>query len=449
MIKRAEAENLVKKAIKEGAEEAELYLVRGKRTSIKVFSQRVDALEQAETTGVGLRTIINGAMGYAFSSDLSQGRLDAVVKEALENAKVAEPDPYRGLPELPASLPSLSLYYPEVATTPTEKKIEIALGLEKTALNVDRRIKGSEYVLYADEEKEVSLANHKGFWGSYSAADCYIYLSVMAEEKDQVQTGRAFATARRPQDLDFERVGKEAAGKALSLLGARSVPSSQVPVVFDAMVAAEFFGVVASALSAEAVQKGRSLFLGKEGKRVGSPKVNLIDDGTLPEGFASSPFDGEGAPTQRTELVKEGVLQGYLHNTYTARKGGVTSTGNAGRPSYAGPPEVAPSNFFLLSGERSREELIKAVESGLYVLELQGVHAGANPISGEFSVGAVGLWIEKGKKAYPVREVTIAGRMLEMLKDIEDVADDLVFVPMGAYFGSPSVRIGRMTVSGK
>lgn len=449
MLKRNQAEKLAQKALKAGASEAELFLVQGRKTTVKVFSQQIDSLEQAETSGAGLRVIVDGATGYAFSSELSSERLDLLAKEAVGNARVAKPDPYAGLPEVPKAVPSLSLYFPEVAETPTEKKIEITLGLEKAALERDKRITGAEYVLYADEEKEIGLANSKGFWGSYSASDCYLYLSLMAEEKSQVQTGRAFAAARKPEDLDFEKVGKEAADKALSLLGAEPIASREAAMIFDSLVAAEFFAVAAAALSAEAAQKGRSLFAGKVGKKVGSSVVNLIDDGTLPQGLASAPFDGEGVPTQRTELIKEGVLQGFMHNTYTARKGGVSSTGNAGRHSYAGPPEVAPSNFFLQPGRKSGEELVRELEQGLYVLELQGVHAGANPISGEFSVGAVGLWMEKGEIVHAVRGITIAGRMLEMLEAIEEIADDIRFVPMGAYFGAPTIRIGSMTISGK
>lgn len=449
MLKRDQAENLIARALKEGALEAELFVAQGKKTAVKVFSQRVDSLEQAGTSGAGLRVILDGATGYAFSSDLSSERLGLLAHEAVSNAGVARSDRYAGLPQTPGAAPSLSLYFPEVAQTPTEKKIEMALGLEKVALERDRRIIGAEYVLYADEEKEISLANSKGFWGSYSASDCYLYLSLMAEEKNQVQTGRAFAAARKPQDLDFEEVGKEAADKALSLLGAEPIASREATVVFDPLVAAEFFAVVSAALSADAAQKGRSFLAGKVGKKVGSPLVNLIDDGMLAEGLASAPFDGEGVPSERTELVRQGVLQGFMHDTYTARKGGVSSTGNAGRASYAGPPEVAPSNFFLQPGEGSREELLRRVEQGLYVLELQGVHAGANPISGEFSVGAVGLWIENGEMIRPVREITIAGRMLQMLEAVEEIANDIKFVPMGGYFGSPTVRISRMAISGR
>ncbi len=444
-----QAKELIKRAKGSGAYEAEAYFIDNKTIEVKVFKQKLDSIKMAKISGVGLRVIMKGKSGYAYSSQLTQEALDQLVVEAVENAKNCSSDPYVALPEPSSSNSSLSLYNPKLTLTPTPKKIGIAMASEKAALEYDPRIKGSEYVVYADSERFIYLANSKGFSSGYKATDCYLYLSVIAEEKGKAQTGKAFAVGRATQALKHKETGKQAAEKAISLLGASPIDSTEAAIIFDSLAAAELISVVGMALSAEAVQKGRSLFAGKIGEKVASETITLVDDGTLKEGIASSPFDGEGVPTQRTTLIAGGILQGFLHNTYTAKKDKVNSTGNAARLSYKSPPEVLPSNLFLLPGKIKRDELLAQTKRGFYVMELQGLHSGANPITGEFSVGAVGHWIEKGIVTQAVGEVTIAGNILNMLERIDLVADDLEFIPMGASFGSPTLRVQCMAISGK
>jgi PmbA protein len=265
-----------------------------------------------------------------------------------------------------------------------------------------------------------------------------------AREKDDHQTGFAMDFRLRFAELEPEAVGREAAARAVRMLGAQPQKGLEAPVVFDPFVMVSLLGVLAPALTAEAVQKGRSLFAGRVGQRVASELVTIVDDGTLAGGVRSAPFDGEGVPSSRSVLIEKGYLRGYLHNTYTAAKDGVVSTGNGVRASFKGGPEVGPTNFYLEPGDKSPAEIIGEISSGLYVGEVLGMHT-ANPISGDFSVGATGFWIEQGKMSYPVRGLAIAGNIRELLDAVDAVGRDLRF--FGGK-GAPTVRVRKLAVSG-
>ena len=266
---------------------------------------------------------------------------------------------------------------------------------------------------------------------------------VAAEGEDQ-QTGFGLQYRLKYKDLDPKQVGEEAAEKAVRMLGAKEINTQRATVVLDPYVATNFLGLIAPALSAEAVQKGRSLFAGKVGKSVGSSLLTIIDDGAMEGGVISAPMDGEGVPAGKTVLVDEGELRGYLHNTYTAAKDGVQSTGNGTRGSFKGTPEVGTTNFYIAPGNTPRDQLLSQVDKGLYITEVMGMHT-ANPISGDFSVGASGLWIENGQFTKPVRGVAIAGNIMDLLNAIDCIGSDMTFF-VGK--GSPTLRIARMTISG-
>ncbi|NLK52699.1 MAG: TldD/PmbA family protein, partial [Syntrophomonadaceae bacterium] len=293
-------------------------------------------------------------------------------------------------------------------------------------------------------EYEVAIVNSLGLNAFYRGTFCGLYLVVVAQEPEDNQTGFAVQYRLRYTDLDPKQVGREAAAKAVRMLGARKIGTRRVPVVLDPYVATSFLGVLAPALTAEAVQKGKSLFAGKLGRSIGSEALTIIDDGTLPEGIASAPFDGEGVPSRRTVVLEKGNLNTFLYNTYTAARDQITSTGNGVRGSFKTTPEVGTTNFFIQPGPVAQKELIADIREGLYVTEVMGMHT-ANPISGDFSVGAAGLWIKNGELTTPVRGIAIAGNLAEFLQGVEGVANDLTF--FGGK-GSPTVRIGQMAVSG-
>jgi PmbA protein len=289
------------------------------------------------------------------------------------------------------------------------------------------------------------IASTAGVSAAFERTGCWCVVETLAEQDGETQTGFSFQVAHRVADLDHDAIAREAVERAAQMLGAVKPPTQRVPVLLDAFAASSFLGVLAGALTAESVQKGRSLFADLVGQVVGSEAFTLVDDGRLVEGPAASPFDDEGVPTGRTELIARGTLNGFLHNTYTAHKGGTSSTGNANRAGYRSTPGVGTSNLFVEPGTDGFEELLRRAEGGVVIRFVTGVHSGANPISGEFSVGATGLRIAGGALGEPVREMTIASTIPDMLRSITAVGSDLRFF---SSVGTPSILIGEMTVAG-
>jgi PmbA protein len=286
--------------------------------------------------------------------------------------------------------------------------------------------------------------NSNGINANYKANYCGGIAQMVASQDQEMEAGFGIDFVKKFDDLKPEKIGKEAASRAAGLLGARIIPSQQIPLVIDPFVGTNILNVLANALSSDAVQKGKSLFVNKLGNEVGSEILSLIDNGRLPNGLVSAPFDEEGVPTQETKLVENGILRNLLFNTYTAGKGKAKSTGNAVRGSFKSLPGIGPTNLYIPAGEQSPDEIMKGIGKGLYVQRVMGIHT-ANPISGDFSIGAAGFMIENGEKAYPVRGITIAGNLIEMLKAIEAVASDLRFI---TNVGSPTLLISEITVGG-
>ncbi len=437
-------QDLTNKALKLGANGAEVYIMQSQDLSIEVSNGQIETLKNAETRGLGVRVIKDEGMGYAFSADFSQTALDHAVNQAVANAGIVEKDPFNKIPTEKYEYPKLDLYDPEISATPLEKKIDIAREIEKTAKETDKRITLTENCNYQDAIYSVTLVNSEGLNNYYEGSFCGAYAFLVGEENGDSQTGFAVQYGLKYSLLDPQKIGREAAQKTVRMLGAKEIPTQKAAVVLDPYVVTNFLGVLAPSLSAESVQKGRSIFAGKVGQMVAAPQVTIIDDGTLPGGLVSSPFDGEGVVSQKTVLVDQGKLLGFLHNSYTAAKDNVQSTGNSTRGTYKSTPEVGTTNFYLDKGPLSKEQLIKEIDKGLYVTEVMGIHT-ANPISGDFSVGAAGIWIEKGELKGPVRGVAIAGNLGELLMSIDGIADDLTFF-VGK--GAPTVRISKMTISG-
>jgi PmbA protein len=430
-----------------GARSVEAYAERAVSRRVKVYQGEVEQLVAAQRRGVGVRVFRDGAVGYASTSELSATGLEAVVDRAVARAAAADADPHRVLPPNAGAPAAVTPYDPRLAAASDTAKIDLALSVEAAALGADPRVKTVEDTVYVDGDGEVFLANSSGVRGSYRANQCYAYTYVLAEDGDQVETGVSYAVGRALEELDGPGCGAEAAARACRLLGARQCPSMRATVVLDPFVAAAFFGVLSAALTAEAVQKGRSLFAGREGQVVADPGFALVDDGTHAEGLESAPFDGEGTPCQRTPLIDEGVLRGLLHDTYTARKAGRSSTGNGLRGGYQAPPSVRPTNLVVAGHFTPRDEIVAGIGRGVLVTDAVGVHSGANPISGEFSVGISGVLIEGGRLTTPVREVTLAGDIITMLKGIRALGDDARWVPGGSVL-TPSVAIEGMSIGG-
>lgn len=438
------AGNIVQKARKAGAELAEAYLLQAKELTIEVANGEVETLKLAEDQGVGVRVFKGMRLGFAYSSDLGEGALEETIRQALANSEKTERDQYNTMPAGGYTYPQLDIFDTQIHQVAIEDKIKLAKDIEAIARAQDPRVKITETSAYSDSEYTVTVVNSAGLQAGYRGAYCAAYAFLVAEENGDSQTGFGLQYTLKYAQLDPETIGKEAALKAVQMLGAKTIRTQKTTIVLDPRVATSFLGVLAPALSADAVQKGKSLFAGKVGQKVAAPLVTIIDNGRLEGAVMSSPFDGEGVPTSETILIKDGILEGYLHNAYTAAKAGVKSTGNGARGSFKGTPDVGVTNFYIQPGQVSRDELLKGVDQGLYITEVLGMHT-ANPISGDFSIGVSGLWIEKGTFTYPVRGVTVAGNLLELLGQIEAVATDLRF--MGSK-GAPTVRVGSMMLSG-
>lgn len=447
------AQDAIELGRKLGAHQVEACLQLSQLTTVKAHQGEIELYTTAQTKGLGVRVFSAKKMGYAFSSDLTPEALRSTLLQAIENAKVAQADQYNGLPEDLATKEEmqaeLGICYPDFQKISPEEKKDFTLSLEERALLLDRRIVGTEAVVYADEASQTVLANSNGFAGQFARTSSYCFLSVLAKEKDETQTGFSFALGQHLGDLAGEKVSQEAAERAISLLKAKPISPRTATVVFDSMVAAQVLLAISSALTAEAVQKGRSFLAGKVGSKISSDQVSVIDDGRLKKGLGSQPCDDEGVVTGKTEVIKEGALKTFLYNTYTARKEKRSSTGNAKRASFKSPPSTSVTNLFFLPGHKSRDEIIGSVSKGFYVLNVAGLHAGINPVTGQFSVGASGLWIEQGKPTFPVREVTIASTIQEILKNIAVVGNDLRFIPMGGSTGAPTLAVENMVISGR
>jgi PmbA protein len=442
--------------------EVEVFAQRSSTTSVRVFERQVESLVSADSRGLGIRYLEAQRQGYAYTADLTSAGLQAVVAAARENASAAQPDSDLGLPAPSVGYPLVpGLWRPGVGGMPLENKVERALEAEAAALS-QPAVRTVEESVYSDAETAVALVSSLGLEAYGERTHAFVYLSAHAEGSgDEVQTAMGFSVARDPNGLDPEAAGLEAAGRARGLLGAAPCRTGVYTVVLDRQVVAALFSVVAAALTAEAVQKGRSLFASLLGSEVAAGLVTLSDDGLHPDGLETSPFDDEGVPRRTTPLIEGGRLRSFLHNTYTSRKeagAGETSatgsgaprgsTGNAARASYRSAPGVSTSNLVVAPGEGTLTELFARVGSGLYVADVTGLHSGANPVTGEFSVGLVGRLIEGGAVGKAVREVTLASDLLSLLRNVCDRAADARWVPLHGSALVPSLAVSGVTVSG-
>jgi PmbA protein len=441
------ARRAVEAALAEGASDAEAWAEESTSRRIRVYAGEVESLSDAGGRGVGVRAFAGARSGYAYGTDLSDAGVVEVARSARESAEVADEDEHAGLPDDTGTSEVDGLAAPGFGEWTTEGKIELALAIERAA-RAREGVTQVENAVYSDGEGSVALANSRGFAASYSSTQAWAYASAFAGEGSDRMTGLGVGLGRDPGVLDSEAIGAEAADRALALVGARQPMSRRCPVVLDAFVAAAFVGFIGSMLSADAVQRGRSLFAGREGEEVADPALALADDGVVADGPASAPFDGEGSPTRRTPLVEGGRLLGFLYDVRTARKDGRATTGNAERGSYRSPPSVGTTNLMLEPGTEDLAGLVRMAGEGLYVTDVAGLHSGVNPVSGTFSVGASGRLIEAGALGAPVREITIASDLLAMLMAVRAVGSGPRWVPFGGSVKAAPILIGDMAISG-
>lgn len=440
------AEKILSRSQNLKADAAEVYLRSSSSTSIEVKDQQVDAFERAQDIGVGLRMLVGDRMGFAFTTDLSDSALTALVQAAITNARNTEPDPYLSIPQKPLSAyQSVSIYDPEIPKLGEKEKIDRVMAMEREAFALDPRIKRIRKASAGFADSETIIMNSHGAEVFYQSTACSASIEAVAEEKGESQAGSDFDVSRFYRKLEIEALGRKAAQRALDLLGAKHIDSIKAPVILEATVAQEFLGLMAGGFSAESVQKKRSLFINRLDTMVASSAITVLDDGLREGGLGTAPCDDELVPVQKKTIIEQGRLSMFLYNTYTANKDKTVSTGNGMRGGFKGIPGVGITNLYIEPGKEPLDSLIASIDKGLLVTEVMGMHT-ANAISGDFSVGATGFWIEKGKKAYPVREITIAGNILDLMKHIDLVGSDLRF---SGRIGCPSLRVKELSISGK
>ena len=442
------AKDVVARAVERGVE-AEAFVNVGQNTSVEVDRGEVEKLSQAGSKGLGVRVIRAGKMGYAYTSDFGASSIEKTIEAAVTLADVADGDEYRSLPA-PQPIPEddLEVYDEAIVELPIGRKVEMARRIEKAALRYDERVILTNSCTLMSQYGTVAVANSKGIAGSYDKSFVGGFVMVMAADESDRSMALGFDFGSRLADFKPTEVGKDAARKAVGMLGGRPVPTQRASVVYSPMAATSVLGALSRALGADAMQRNRSFLEGKIGETVAADVVTVLDNGRLPGGIATRPFDDEGVPTAATRLIDEGVLQTALHDHYTAtRDGTASSTGNANRRSHSAMPSLDASNFYFQPGHETPAEVIGGVEQGLYVESVMNT-ASINPISGDYSISAKGYWIEKGELSHPVNEVTIALPMQELLRNVKAVGNDLTFVPMGGALGSPTIRVDGVMIGG-
>jgi PmbA protein len=440
------AQDLVDRATRAGATAADVVVREGEEFSVVVRMRQIESLKEAASKALGLRIFLGTRSASSTSQDFSTSSLERLVQRTHAMAQATSNDPASGLPdrnELGRYTGDLALSHPDVAQLSTDDRIAWARRAEEAALSASPHIQNSEGASFEASSGHKVYANSLGFLESYASSYCAGSVVPVAVNGGGMQRDYWYSASRSISSLESpEAVGRKAAERTLRRLGARKVGTRRVPVVFDAETARSLVGHLFEAVRGDAVYRSASFLAGKLGERVAGKNVTVVDDGLRPGGFGSRPFDDEGIAASSTPVIERGVLKNYLLNTYAARKLQLKTTGNAAR-GLGGPPSVGPKNLYLAAGSHSPEEILRSVTDGFYVTELIGF--GVNIVTGDYSRGAAGMWIENGALAYPVHEVTIAGKLPDMLRQISMIGSDLEF---RSALAAPTLLVEGLTVAG-
>lgn len=428
-------------------EQIEAFVAWDEETSIRVYNRGIENLSQSQSSGVGIRVVSDQRQGFAWAGTLEPSAIEFALSEARDNAKFATQDEYLGLGITDGIEPqSLDLWREELANHSTEEKVNLALELEEAVRKSDKRIASIESANYGDVRSIASVLTSTGLSATFKQTFSYISAHAIATQDQETQTGGGYSVGRTLGELDLQKAASDASVRATRLLGATKPSSSRLTVIFDPQVTTTLLAIIGSTLSGEAVLKGRSLFADRVTEKVASKVVTLVDDPTNPNAFGASIYDAEGYASRKTTLISDGVLNGFLYDTYASRRAGVNSTASATRGGFASTPGVGARALLLSPGDKSQSELISSIENGVLVQSISGVHSGVNPISGDFSVGAEGLLIRSGALGAPIKEFTIASSLQKMLQDIVAVGNDLEWIPSVA--AGVSIVVEGISVSG-
>lgn len=428
-------------------EQVEAYVGRRSDTDVVVYDGGIESLSSATSEGVGIRVVAGGRQGFAYAGSLDVDVVEETLAEARDNAAFGTPDEHLGLaaPDGVAAA-DLDLWRDDLASFPTQAKIDLAFELERRVKAGDSRIRSVESSNYGDGASESAVVTSTGISATTRRTGCHVSAYALAGDGDETQTGGGYSVGRSPADLDVEEAAADAVERSTRLLGAAKPPSARLTVVLDPRITTTILAILAGTLNGESVLKGRSLFANRIGEDVAARSLTLVEDPTNPDAFGASAYDAEGLACRRNVLISGGTLLGFVYNTYAGRRAGTTSTGSAVRGGFKSAPGVGCRALSLAPGTHSQAEIMAQVGDGLLVQGISGVHSGVNPVSGDFSVGAEGLMIRDGMLAEPVREITIASTLQRMLHDVVAVGDDLEWLPGSA--AGVTVAIADMSMSG-
>ncbi len=450
MLKKDFAEKVLKFGESKGLKDMEIYYDCSRELSIKTYQGEIDNFSVSNSEGVSFRALYNDKMGYAYTEKVDDTSIPFLVEEAMQNAIIIDSDDKENIYKGADAYKKIDNYNPNLDQVTEEQKIKLALDLERETSGLDERIQSIQYCVYGDVAGEINIINSKGLSLSNKSNIAFAYVGVVAKSGDDIKTGMAYKATNDFFKIDPKEIAKEAVEEAVSMLSADSIHSGNYPIILRNNAACDLLESFSDVFSAENVQKNLSLLKDKIGQKIASDNLNIIDNPHMENGFASTPFDGEGYPTQFKKVVDNGILKTYLHNLKTSEKDGVPSTGNASRGSYKSTIGITPSNFFIENGTYTMDEMVKSTDKGLLIIELQGLHSGLNSVSGDFSLSCYGYMIEKGKISKPVNQITVSGNFFKMIKSIEMIGNDLRFgLPAGAYFGAPSLKINELSIAGK
>ncbi|MBU5292665.1 TldD/PmbA family protein [Anaerosalibacter bizertensis] len=432
-------------------EDMEVFIENGKEIEIDVFEGELNKYNIAESGGLSLRGISNGKMGYSYTEKIDESSIDLIINDVIENSKYIDSPDKEEIFSGSSKYEEVELYNENLSQVSLEKKIDFVKALEKEALSLDERVVSVSGCSYGEVEQHRILQNTKGVDLEEKKNIAYCYISVVVKENEDIKTGSSYIISNDFSDYDYKSLAKEAVEEGLSMLGAKSIESGNYPIIFRNDVFANILETFVPVFSAENVQKGLSLLKDRIDSEIASPILTLSDDPFIKDGVASRAFDDEGMATKFKKVIDKGTLKTYFYNWKTAKKDRVSSTGNGYRGSYKSSLSIAPTNLYVESGKDSFEDLIKSIDHGLLIIDVQGLHSGANAVSGDYSLSAYGYEIEGGKIKRPVNQITIAGNFYDTLKNIEKIGNDLKFVlpGMGGQVGSPSVKVKSLSVSGE
>jgi PmbA protein len=428
-------------------EQVEAFVVHERETQVRAYGGEVESLTAAESQGIGIRVIDQGRQGFAYAGTLDDDVVRSTLEDARDNARFGTADEFTGLAEPDGVTPAeLDLYRDGLGEVSPDSKVELAIELERATLAADRRISGVESADYVDTMFESAVASTTGIESTTRETGCYLVAYALAQDGAETQTGFGYSIGRHPSDLDPAAAAGDAAMRATRLLGATKPRSARLTVVLDPFVTAQLLGILGETFTGDAVLKGRSMFAGRIGETVAASSLTLIDDATDPSAFTASAVDAEGLATRPTTLIDAGVVSAFLHDAYSARRSGSSSTGSATRGGFKQTPVSGALALRLVPGRRTQSDLVADIDDGFLVQGVAGLHSGVNPVSGDFSTGAEGLRIRAGALAEPIREVTIASTLQRLLQDVREVGGDEEWLPMNA--AGVSLVVADVTMSG-